>query len=1045
MRTTDPHDGLPSSTWGSYERLRAASQAGAPPDDDPPPAGPPGDGPPPAKDGPPPWLGEGRFEDTTPAAPAESTAAPTGPGCALEAALDLLARGFCPVVLKPAGMPQKDKPAATGKEPFGPRWGLGPFTAEKLRGDARICREHGEPGVGVTLGPGRAPGGRWLADLEGDGPEAEESLAKLLGGEVLETLGWSSARGRHRLVALDADRILHILPRIKGFETKDRNSPGVFKFEEKLPGLELRLGGYKQDSVVKQLQSACPPTVGTDGRHRRWDGAGHVAEAPEAFYAALEQIAVEAAARSPEAPGGHPRPHPHTQDGTPPKPSRGADAWLRAALRNAVSRIEATEKGGRYYAYRDESYCLAGYLHYGVGYTEDELYQTLAGARAKEVDPNDPNIPKAVREAIAAGKARPLELPRSVLDGKPSPPPPKDEGCTVSLGGRAGYPDEAPPLPPANGMAAPSVNGHADGAKPETAPETTDEATDTGPPPTVEELLRRAGEFTLLSQVLADTEFLEGLARREVGDAAGAGRVLLALREGLGKKFAVKPFKAAMERYRRAARAAAGGDARPDADEAIEADHDPHRLARVVAATYPGHLARFRGDYMRYRGTHWEADPDFAGETLVVEVKEEVDLCAAEALDRWKRAVAEKTAIEARGGTYDGDIGPKPKAIRVTRALIADVDQALGSMVTTGCRDEPPFWLDRMPGDPDPTKIVAVRNGLLDLSGPAPVLRPHDRRFFSPICLPFDYDPKAPTPPLWHSLLHEQWGGDMETLETIDEMIGYLLLPDTSQQKIFLLLGPPRSGRGTMIRVITELLGRENIIDTTPASLADPFGLQGFLGKTIAIMADARTQDSETLAVVMNRLLSISGEDRIPVNQKNRPILSVKLNTRILIVSNEVPTFRDQSGAIVARYIIINADHEVPPERRDPDLDKKIVANELPGILNLAIEGFYRLRDRGRFRQPDSAGHLVDNARDIASPIRSYVGQRCTLAPGSAVEKARLFNDWCSWCEPRKYQPGNEAIFLKNLYAACPTVRAARRRSGDDRIQVLQGIDLRDP
>ncbi|MBV8606516.1 MAG: hypothetical protein JO034_03525, partial [Singulisphaera sp.] len=38
MSTTQHHDpnGLPSSRFGSYDRLRAVSRAGAPPDDDPP-------------------------------------------------------------------------------------------------------------------------------------------------------------------------------------------------------------------------------------------------------------------------------------------------------------------------------------------------------------------------------------------------------------------------------------------------------------------------------------------------------------------------------------------------------------------------------------------------------------------------------------------------------------------------------------------------------------------------------------------------------------------------------------------------------------------------------------------------------------------------------------------------------------------------------------------------------------------------------------------------------------------------------------------------
>ena len=41
----------------------------------------------------------------------------------------------------------------------------------------------------------------------------------------------------------------------------------------------------------------------------------------------------------------------------------------------------------------------------------------------------------------------------------------------------------------------------------------------------------------------------------------------------------------------------------------------------------------------------------------------------------------------------------------------------------------------------------------------------------------------------------------------LQEIMGYLLVPDTSQQKIFSLFGVGRSGKGTIARVITALCG----------------------------------------------------------------------------------------------------------------------------------------------------------------------------------------------------------------------------------------------
>ena len=491
-----------------------------------------------------------------------------------------------------------------------------------------------------------------------------------------------------------------------------------------------------------------------------------------------------------------------------------------------------------------------------------------------------------------------------------------------------------------------------------------------------------------------------------------------------------------------------GGDrGRVDVDatgevKGLESASDPHRLARVVAASLPVAPIRYRGDYFLYANTHWEESPDFKAETLVRGVKAELDEVAAEAFAAWARVPEDER-----------DSKRPPKAIRVTRGLIADVEQALGSIHAAGRRDEPPFWREPRDGDPDPLKVLPVRNGLLDLSGPEPILRPHEPRLFSPFCLPFGYDPEAPPPALWQGLLHRQWGADptvegskddLESIETLEEQVGYLLLPDNSMQRIFLWIGPPRSGRGTLRKVVTALIGRRNIEATSPAALGGDFGLAPLLGKTVAFMGDARTGDTESSAIMMDRLLRISGDDPVEVNRKNRDMLgSVQLKVRFVIISNELPNFRDQSGAIVARYNILRATREIPPEERDPDLADKIIATELPGILNLAIAGLYRLRARGHFRQPESAADLIENAKDLASPIRAFVGERCDLGPDLWEEKDLLFRAWCEFAGGHRLASGSSALFGKNLMAACAGVRASRRGPDGERIQAYAGIRLK--
>ena len=147
----------------------------------------------------------------------------------------------------------------------------------------------GKAGVGICLGPGRALDGSWLIDLEGDGPRAAESLAILLGGEIIPTMGWPSTRGEHALFKANGKRLLELLNAAAALQGKGHDS-GKFTLPT-LPDLELRIGRFDPDGSVMQFQSNVPPTPGTDDKPRQWNGIATIAELPEAAYAMLDGIA----------------------------------------------------------------------------------------------------------------------------------------------------------------------------------------------------------------------------------------------------------------------------------------------------------------------------------------------------------------------------------------------------------------------------------------------------------------------------------------------------------------------------------------------------------------------------------------------------------------------------------------------------------------------------------------------------------------------------------------------------------------------------------
>ena len=152
-----------------------------------------------------------------------------------------------------------------------------------------------------------------------------------------------------------------------------------------------------------------------------------------------------------------------------------------------------------------------------------------------------------------------------------------------------------------------------------------------------------------------------------------------------------------------------------------------------------------------------------------------------------------------------------------------------------------------------------MANGLLQLS--TRTLEPHRPAFFNEHSLPFAYEPKAPKPKRWLRFLHQLWGDDEEAIACLAEVMGYVLSGETNQQKIAMLVGPMRSGKGTIGRVLTGLLGAHNVAAPTLASLSQNFGLQVLVGKPLALISDARLSNRSDGTVAVERLLSISGED----------------------------------------------------------------------------------------------------------------------------------------------------------------------------------------
>jgi putative DNA primase/helicase len=369
------------------------------------------------------------------------------------------------------------------------------------------------------------------------------------------------------------------------------------------------------------------------------------------------------------------------------------------------------------------------------------------------------------------------------------------------------------------------------------------------------------------------------------------------------------------------------------------------------------------------------------------------------------------------------------KKKKVTGNLIENVKIGLINIISISEDNKSePFFLGDLPDGWKPDEVIAAKDKLIHLPSFVNNIdnsqAPKTPKYFSTFSLkykfPYDYyeGPVKP-PPIWEETLNGIWPNDQESIDCIQEFFGYFLTPSTKLQKILMLIGQKRSGKGTIIRTLKHMLGSENICFPTFKSLTTEFGKQALIGKNLAVFPDARITSRTDTGDVVEILLSISGEDDQTINRKYLNHVSTHLTTRFVVASNELPRLTENSGALVSRAITL-AFNETFMDQEDIDLEQKLIP-EIPYILRWSIDGWKRLSERKRLFQPASGAQIVADFLHLSSPISHFISDGVDIGDTFTSDTKSLYNAWKDWCGWNgRESVGDMDNFIRNLRAAVP-------------------------
>lgn len=366
-----------------------------------------------------------------------------------------------------------------------------------------------------------------------------------------------------------------------------------------------------------------------------------------------------------------------------------------------------------------------------------------------------------------------------------------------------------------------------------------------------------------------------------------------------------------------------------------------------------------------------------------------------------------------------------------------------------------PFWAGDGKPFSDDKNVIAYQNGLLDITNVDGGLIPHSPNWCSTVCLPFAYDPNA-TCPIWDKFLNDVSGGDDKWKALLQEYFGYCLSSDTSLHKAMVMVGVPRSGKGTILRVMGHLVG-ESAGGFSLDKFGSEFGLSSLMNKSVALVGEIELSGSKDKAKILEVWKGIIGEDPQIINEKHNPEYhSVRLPTRFLCAANEVPRLMDASGALSHRLLFLPFVQSFVG-REDHELEIKL-QSELPGIANWALAGLMRLRaNGGRFSQCRGHDDLHADFVRATSPVLAWIRAEMVVSkwanPGTlpkdcivketvTLEKQRAFELFSDWCENNDIQEKDKKWFGANLKSCLPKIEEFQPRINGVQTWSWKGIGI---
>lgn len=307
-----------------------------------------------------------------------------------------------------------------------------------------------------------------------------------------------------------------------------------------------------------------------------------------------------------------------------------------------------------------------------------------------------------------------------------------------------------------------------------------------------------------------------------------------------------------------------------------------------------------------------------------------------------------------------------PSMIEIEKAMIKYIP-----ILTKAKRGEIMAYLDLIAEEKklSDSNLLVFNNGLFDIEKHE--LLEFDVNYIAKNKIAVDYNPAAYSE-VMDKTLNKIACHDRELRLLIEEMIGYTLLRRNQLGKCFILTGQGSNGKSTLLDVIKELIGQDNISSVGLNELNQRFKTAELYGKLVNIGDDISNnyiEDNSTFKKL------VTGET-VNVERKGKDPFDFNNYSKLIFSANELPRINDTSNGLMRRLVIVpfNAKFSSKDEDFDPFIIDKLKSPEaLQYLLNIAIEGLKRILNTRKLTEVQAVEGEIKEYEKINNPVVAYM------------------------------------------------------------------------